>query len=142
MADSSPASVSTRAISHAIDSAKRTVYLRINREPSLAEAEAGLLTAFQDPRYEFGFNCLVDRTKVGPPTTQYVHGLTDIIRRHRKIFTPARVAVVVSSPATHGMFRMLQALTHDMPCESDIFTNETEAEKWLCRPPVESGEAK
>ena len=129
--------MSTASISHSIDTARRIVCLRINREPTLAEAEAGLLAAFQDPLYKAGFNCLVDRTAVGPPTTQYVHGLTAIIRQHRQIFTPPRVAVVVANPATHGMFRMLQALTHDMPCESNIFTSEAEAEKWLCRPQTE-----
>ncbi len=136
-----PVSAST-SISHSIDTARRILFLRINREPSLAEAEKALLAAFQDPLYGQGFYCLVDRTRIGPPTTQYVHGLTGIIHRHREIFTPARVAVVVSSPATYGMFRMLQALTHDVHCESNIFVDEAEAEQWLCRPqnePLEIG---
>jgi len=128
---------SSPSISHSIDTARRLLYLRIHREPSIPEAEESLLAAFQDPLYAAGFNCLVDRTCVGPPTTRYVHGLTDIIHRHRDIFTPARVAVVVSNPATYGMFRMLQALTYDVPCESNIFMSEAEAEKWLCRPETE-----
>src|SRR5580704_8134008 len=65
--------VSATAISHAIDTARRIVYLRINREPTLAEAEEGLLTAFQDPLYQTGFTCLVDRTVAGPPSKEHMY---------------------------------------------------------------------
>jgi hypothetical protein len=127
--------VSTTAISHTIDTAKRIVYLRINREPTMAEAEEGLLMAFQDPLYQAGFTCLVDRTLAGPPSKEHVYRLTEIFNRHRHILTPSRVAVIVASPAAHGMFRMLQALNHDMPSELNIFNSQAEGEQWLCQPP-------
>jgi hypothetical protein len=129
--------VSTAAISHTIDTAKRIVRLRINREPTLAEAEEGLLSAFQDPLYQTGFTCLVDRTAAGPPSKDHVYGLTHIFRRRREILTPSRVAVIVASPAAHGMFRMLQALNHEMPSKLNIFNNHAEAEQWLCEPPAD-----
>jgi hypothetical protein len=127
--------VSTTAISHTIDAARRIVHLRINREPTMAEAEEGLLIAFQDPLYQAGFTCLVDRTAAGPPSKEHVYWLTDIFRRHRDILTPSRVAVIVANPATYGMFRMLQALNHEMPAKLNIFNSHVEAEQWLCQLP-------
>ncbi len=106
----------------------------------MAEAEEGLLIAFQDPLYQAGFTCLVDRTAAGPPSKEHVYRLTDIFRRHRDVLTPSRVAVIVADPATHGMFRMLQALNHEMPAKLNIFDSQAEAEQWLCQPPSETAQ--
>ena len=120
-------------VTYTIDTARRIVYLRVHSTPTLEDAESVLLAAFTDDRYQPGFGCLVDRTMPEPPTTQYVRGLTAIFRRHRDVFTPSRVAVVVSSPATYGMFRMLQSLGGgiDMPAQLEIFRDHGEAEAWL-----------
>ena len=39
------------------------------------------------------------------------------------------------NPATYGMFRMLQALNHEMPAKLNIFNSHVEAEQWLCQLP-------
>jgi len=119
------------AVTYAIDTDRRIVYLRVRSTPTLEDAERVLVAAFSDERYVPGFACLVDRTATEPPTTQYVRGLTTIFRRHRDLLTPSRVAVVVASQATYGMFRMLQSLGVDTPAEMEIFRDHEEAEAWI-----------
>lgn len=78
---------------------------------------------------------LVDRRQSTPPTTEFVHRMTDVFGRHSAQIGYARVAVVVSSDVNFGMARLAQMRAEAQAPAITIraFRSYEEAERWLAQ---------
>ena len=86
----------------------------------------------EHPLYRRGAPILIDRREsVDLPTTREVRSNVSTLARHRDALGSCRIAVVVTSAAAYGMARMGQALADDLPIVIRIFSEETEARRWL-----------
>ncbi len=90
---------------------------------------------FAHPEYEPGFNLLVDRRAAEPPTRAFADAVAMFVRKRRKQFGTAKVAILVSDIASYGMGRMQEILNESSDLPTRAFRSEAEARGWLEAPP-------
>lgn len=120
------------AVTHSIDREARTAFLHYERNPRYDEWEAAMKSLLDDPAYEPGFHIFLDRSKVEEaPDSDYVRKVISFIRHHGPQFPRSRWVAVVRNKANYGMERMAQLLSNGTNVEMSVFTDKSEAEKWL-----------
>jgi hypothetical protein len=119
------------SLRYSIDRTARVVRLDYDTNPSFPEAERVLRALLADAAYEPGFSFLVDRSSIGPPSTEYVRNLVAFVRANEHAFEGSRWALVASGPAVYGMGRMSQLLASGIPIRISIFRDVETAEAWL-----------
>ena len=78
-----------------------------------------------------GYNVLSDHRNVGEPATRpQLEALVSHIAALRRYFGGARWAVIVATPASYGMMRMLGVLAERVPMEVRVFSDADAAEQW------------
>ena len=113
-----------------IDPQKRIVYLTFLENPTLLEVMSILSEIFAHPDYQSDYGFLADRRKVGPPTTDYMKGATEVARHH-KAQLQGPWATVVTGLTSYGMARMGEILAEPIGIQERVFTDLAEAEVWL-----------
>ncbi len=68
---------------------------------------------------------------LAPPTRAFADGIAMFVRKHRKQFGNARVAILVSDVAAFGMARMQEMLNEAAELETRAFRSEADAYAWL-----------
>ena len=69
-----------------------------------------------------GYNVLSDHREIGEPATRpQLEALVSHIAALRQYFGGARWAVIVTTPASYGMMRMLSVLAERVPMEVRVF---------------------
>ena len=106
------------------------VYLDHDEVMTLDELTSALLKLREDPRCSPGVALVADRSRLPPPSTEFVRGVVDFLVENRETFAGCRMAQVVPDVASFGMARMYQTLLdrHDMSVE--IFHDLAAAESW------------
>jgi len=113
-----------------IDPQKRIVYLTFLENPTIHEIMNILSEIFAHPDYQSDFGFLADRRKVGPPTTEYMKGATEVARHHAAQLQ-GPWATVVTGLTSYGMARMGEILAEPIGIKERVFTDLAEAEAWL-----------
>ena len=113
-----------------IDPQRRIVYLTFLKNPTVSEAMNMISEIIAHPDYQNDFGFLADRRTVGPATTEYMKGATEIARHH-KAELQGRWATVVTGLTSFGMARMGEILAEPIGIHERVFTDFDEAEAWL-----------
>jgi hypothetical protein len=100
-------------------------------EPSLEEWTEVMLAALNDPRFHPGVKLLLDRSRVGPPSAEFVEGVSNFVSSHREVLSRCPCAIVVGGQAAYGMARMGQALLDIHGVAFRIFDDVETAKEWL-----------
>ena len=102
---------------------------------TLSDIRTAIDAALGDPEYESGFGVLVDFSRITVPlTARQVRGIATHLKRAGSAVVAARCAVVVCTPASYGMTRMLGMLVERVPITIVGFETTAEAESWLLQP--------
>jgi hypothetical protein len=90
-----------------------------------------MLAAMSDPRFRPGVRLLLDRHGIGPPSAEFVEGVSDFVGSHREVLSRCPCAIVVGGQAAYGMARMGQALLDIHGVSFRIFDDVEAAKEWL-----------
>ena len=120
------------AIDVVIDKEGHLVCRTVRGAVSVDEIIANIEATLQRPDYRPGMKDLTD-------LREYAHGasrediarLAQCIVGHNEAVTGMRAALVVSTPVSYGMARMLQTHLDDLPSEIAVFYDIEEAKRWL-----------
>jgi SpoIIAA-like len=85
-----------------------------------------------DPDFKPAFQLLSDHRNLKKPiTTEQIKFIVDYVKKHRNEFQFSRWAMVVSTPVSYGMMRMLSMLLESAFVEVRVFKDIAEASIWL-----------
>lgn len=117
-----------------VEKDRRLVRAVVMGSITVGEIVEAIDASIRDPDFEPGFDILSDHTAIGEPLTPSQAQQT---AAHLMKFSPsmagARWAVVVGTPASYGMMRMLAVLLERIPMTLRAFTSLADAEAWLAR---------
>jgi hypothetical protein len=120
------------SITAEVDAERRLVRLRYNgAPPTFDEWTQAMREIFRDPAYEPGFDFVVDRRAVGPPSGEFVRSTIAFRQRHSNDLSYGRWAVVVRDPTSYGMARMAEMMMDAFGVEQAVFKDVDKAEAWL-----------
>ena len=119
-------------VNYKIDAVSRVVRATVRGLVTLEQEVDCLENFLGDPGFETGFGLLFDHRARGTvASVQHVRGMARAFQRHLEQLGKTRLAIVVSREASFGMARMFSILTENMPIDTHIFKDITEAEHWL-----------
>jgi hypothetical protein len=119
-------------LSYQIDRMEGVVFI-VGPDPTTpAELAAFLDALVRDPSFHVGDAFLRDRRGLRAPTADLLHGVMATMASVPEI-RRSRFAIVVDAgdQANYGMMRMAQILGSGTPLEIAIFSEETDARRWL-----------
>ena len=103
----------------------------LNTADMLAVLDKGFLAATPGQRYAF----LSDHTALEEPATSaQVSIVLQKVAELRGVYERSKWAIVVSSPASYGMMRLLQVHAEKIELEVEIFRDLEEANQWVRQP--------
>lgn len=118
-----------------IDHDARLVRVGLHGPVSGEEMLATIREAAEQIGPEGGYAVLSDHREIGEPATRdLVERVVDHLGRFASVFHDTRWAVVVGSPASYGMMRMLGVLAEQIPMTVRVFLHDVAAaEQWALR---------
>lgn len=118
-------------ITYTIDREARLIRVSVRGEFSVAAMADAVLRCASEAG-EPGFNIISDHREIGTPATRpLVEHMTALMVQLRAQFAGARWAVLVSSPASYGMMRMLGVHLESVPITLEVFEDAAAAESWV-----------
>ncbi|MDB4905960.1 MAG: hypothetical protein JWO05_744 [Gemmatimonadetes bacterium] len=118
-------------ITHAVDRDARLIRAWVTGDFT-AEEMIDVVTSAGKAAGEAGFNIISDHREIGQPATRMqVELLVAHLEHLRRYFSGSRWAIIVSSPASFGMARMLGAMAERVPMTVRAFREAEPAERWV-----------
>lgn len=117
-----------------VETANRLVVFRVTGNPDIREMVAAVDRALADPLYRSDYNFLSDRRRLDcPPNPDLVDAAVRFLESNHERLNLRRWAFVVSDLENYRVGRKAAILAEPIPTEVEIFTNLTEARRWLAR---------
>lgn len=113
-----------------IDATRGLVHLQYSGTPQFSAWAETMRSIFAHPSYRVGFGFIADIEQCAPPDTTYVLASIQFVAEHAAEFGSARWANVTTDPAHYGMTRVVQARSHELPSNVDVFRTMDEAIAW------------
>jgi hypothetical protein len=113
-----------------IDRQHGVVHILGPEATSPAEFEAVLEEVVADPEFDQTFGFIRDRSGLAAPPTEWIRRAVEIVAQFPEL-RRSRWAIVVTSAANYGMYRMAQMLADATTIEVSVFRRLDEAEQWL-----------
>jgi hypothetical protein len=85
------------------------------------------------PAYESGFNFVIDRLALGPPSGEFVRPPSRFAIGTPTTSATGRWAVVAKDPTSYGMARMAEMTVDAFGVEQAVFRDIERAQAWLLR---------
>jgi hypothetical protein len=122
-----------------IDHAQRLLTFRLEGEWQTEVAFPQIAAAFAQLKPGDRYDILSDHRGVSQPATpEEVKGIFELLKKNGQAFMGQRAAIVVSSPASYGMMRMLSAHSDQIGFDVQVFWSPEEAIRFL-RPMRDAG---
>jgi len=119
------------AMAFSVEPRARLVVIRYESPYTLDEWRTALDDALADPRFEPGFDFLVDRSEVEAASIEFARGVAEYVTDHPQAFANCRIAIVVQPGVAFGMARMQEVLNETGGATSMAFTTEEDARRWI-----------
>ncbi len=122
-------------ITHTVEPENCLVKLCVSGRLTVVESLAAVDEVVADPLFEPGYGILSDHRAIEEPATpELIRAMIGHMQARAAALGAARMAVIVSHPASFGMMRMLQARAEGIGLPVRIFKDETAARRWLATP--------
>ena len=122
------------SITYRIDKFSGIIYAIVEKTITTHEIIHTLDSVLADPDFKPAFQLLSDHRNIEKPiTTEQVKIWVDYVKEHRIFFQFSKWAMVVSTPVSYGMMRMLSMLLESSLIEIQVFNDIKEAELWISR---------
>ena len=118
--------------SYRIDKDAGVVYRTMSGVVTTDELLESYVTMLGHPDFRSGMKALTDMRELKPTAFRAdVIRVAEFVRKHQDKIGDLRMAIVVSTDASYGMVRELEAELEGAPVELSLFRDIGEAEEWL-----------
>jgi hypothetical protein len=107
------------------------IYLVYDEAPTVEEWIEAFSALETDPRGDQVMGLIADRSRVAPPSVDFVRGVVNHLGSRAEMHRGLRMALIVRDPASLGMGRMGQILLEPHAWSFEIFDDMAKAEAWV-----------